>query len=179
MQWLGIVRSSFSEQYPATAYSRMTSRSRREFLKTVAGVAGAVVVLPRLAHAAEIVGRARPSDTEGWARVPEILARIKPPVFPKRDFPVTRYGAIADGTTDSSAAIRSAIEACRKAGGGRVVVEGGVFLTGPIHLASKVNLHVAKGATLLFKRDAAVYLPAVLTRYEGTELMNYSPFIYA
>jgi polygalacturonase len=42
-----------------------------------------------------------------------------------------------------------------------------------------VNLHVARGATLAFSRDPRLYLPVVLTRFEGTELMNYSPFIYA
>jgi polygalacturonase len=38
---------------------------------------------------------------------------------------------------------------------------------------------VAKGATLKFSRDPAAYLPVVLTRHEGIELMGYSPFIYA
>jgi polygalacturonase len=42
-----------------------------------------------------------------------------------------------------------------------------------------VNLHVAAGATLLFSKDASHYLPVVLTRWEGTELMSYSAFIYA
>ena len=37
----------------------------------------------------------------------------------------------------------------------------------------------AKGATLAFSTDPAAYLPLVLTRFEGVELMNYSPFIYA
>jgi polygalacturonase len=60
-----------------------------------------------------------------------------------------------------------------------VVVPEGRFLTGPIHLRSNVDLHVEKDATILFSRDPKAYLPAVLTRFEGTELMNYSPFIYA
>jgi polygalacturonase len=163
----------------------MSNRSRREFLKVVAGAAGSLAVLPKLSAAASLARRsalgasigADPRD--GWARVPGILARIKPPVFPKRDFPITKYGAVADGSTDCTAAFRDAIAACTKAGGGRVVAEGGVFMTGAIHLASHVNLHVAKDATIRFTRATSAYLPAVLTRYEGTELMNYSPFIYA
>ncbi len=55
----------------------------------------------------------------------------------------------------------------------------GRFLTGAIRLASNVNLHLQDGATLAFSTDPAAYLPLVLTRFEGTELMNYSPFIYA
>jgi polygalacturonase len=114
-----------------------------------------------------------------WSRLPAILAGIRPPVFPDRDFPVTRFGAAHDGTTDSTAAIRAAVEACTRAGGGRVVVPPGVYLTGPIHLKSNVELHVQEGATLRFSRDPAAYLPAVLTRWEGVELMGYSPLVYA
>ena len=116
---------------------------------------------------------------EGWALVPEILARIVPPTFPQRDFEITRYGAVADGRTKATAAIRAAIEACHQAGGGRVVVPAGTFLTGAIHLKSNVNLHLAEGATLAFSTDPQDYLPAVFTRWEGMECMGYSPLIYA
>ena len=67
----------------------------------------------------------------------------------------------------------------RAAGGGRVVVPAGTFLTGAIHLKSSVNLHLSAGATLRFSRNPQDYLPVVFTRWEGVELMNYSPFIYA
>jgi polygalacturonase len=59
------------------------------------------------------------------------------------------------------------------------VVPPGKFLTGPIHLESNVNLHVSEGATLRFSRDPGDYLPAVPTRWEGVELMGYSPLVYA
>ena len=114
----------------------------------------------------------------GWDSVPEILARIKAPEFPARDFVITNYGAVAGGSNDCTAAIRQAVEACHRAGGGRVVVPAGVFLTGAIHLKSNVNLHVADGATLRFSPDPAKY-PVVFTRWEGIECLNYSPLIYA
>src|SRR5262247_880606 len=119
------------------------------------------------------------SANAGWSQVPAILSRIKAPVFPNRDFKITDYGAVADGNADNTEAIRKAIAACNAAGGGRVVVTPGVFLTGAIHLKSNVNLHVMEGATLKFIPDPAKYLPAVFTRFEGTECMNYSPLIYA
>jgi polygalacturonase len=59
------------------------------------------------------------------------------------------------------------------------MIPAGRFTTGPVHLAADVNLHVSRGATLAFTRDTKAYLPAVFTRFEGTELMNYSPLIYA
>jgi polygalacturonase len=114
-----------------------------------------------------------------WASVPAILARIKPPKFPARDFNITNFGAVADGKSDSTEAIRRTIAACNAAGGGRVVVPAGVFLTGAIHLQSNVNLYLSEGATLKFSTDPGKYLPVVYTRFEGTECMNYSPLIYA
>ncbi len=114
-----------------------------------------------------------------WTTASGILARIKPPQFPARDVDLLRHGAKGDGETDCTAAFRSAIDACRKEGGGRVVVPAGRFLAGAIRLRSNVNLHVSEGATIAFRPDAAAYLPLVLTRFEGVELMNYSPFIYA
>ncbi|HEX8560765.1 MAG TPA: glycosyl hydrolase family 28 protein [Pyrinomonadaceae bacterium] len=158
---------------------------RRDFVKKVlAGGAGALLLKDvtggdALARAASQAGGAAPGGGDPWARVPEILKRIKPPVFPKRDFDVTKHGAVADGRTDCAEAFRKAIAACHKAGGGRVVVPAGVFLTGPIHLLSNVNLHVSEGATVKFSQDPKAYLPLVFTRWEGMELMNYSPFIYA
>ena len=116
---------------------------------------------------------------EGWAQVPEILARIVPPVFADRDFVITRYGGKADVRTDNTEAFRKAIEACHAAGGGRVVVPAGTFLTGPIHLKSNVNLHVTNDAVISFLTHSYKYMPMVFTRFEGTECWNYSPPVYA
>jgi polygalacturonase len=125
-------------------------------------------------------GAALSPTAAAWAEVPQILARIAPPEFPAHDFAITDFGAVADGKTDSTAAIRNAIDACVKAGGGHVVVPAGTFLTGAIHLQSGVDLHLAATNTVLkFSTNPAAYLPAVFTRFEGTELYNYSPLIYA
>jgi polygalacturonase len=122
---------------------------------------------------------ATPGDQTGWDQVGEILKRIVPPEFPARDFKITDYGAVADGKTDCTAAIAKAIKACGEARGGRVVVPAGEFFTGPIHLVSNVNLHLNKDAVLKFSTDPKAYLPVVFTRFEGTELYNYSPLIFA
>lgn len=119
---------------------------------------------------------APPLNVRGWADYEAVLARIKAPTFPDRDFPITQHGAKAGA--DCTDAIRAAIEACHQAGGGRVVVPTGEWLTGAIHLKSNVNLHVSEGATLRWIFDLAKY-PIVFTRWEGVECMNFSPFIYA
>jgi polygalacturonase len=142
---------------------------RREFMKWTA-VAGA---------GAGSLWTLRAQEHPAWQDVSGILARIQPPTFPKRDFDVKRYGALGDGRTDASGALAKAIAECNAAGGGRVVIPNGVYLTGPVHLKSNVHLHLDDKATLLFTRDYKRYLPLVYSRWEGVELMNYSACIYA
>ena len=154
-------------------------KNRREFIKILGLGSVATLVLPDLLLDQAAGSSPAHALADAWAQVPGILKRIKPPVFPKRDFVITKYGAVADGKTECTEAFRRAIAACNKAGGGRVVVPAGSFLTGAIHLKSNVNLHVSAGATIKFSRDASKYLPVVFSRWEGVELMNYSPFIYA
>jgi polygalacturonase len=115
----------------------------------------------------------------GWGQADKILSRIKAPQFPAKDFKITDYGAVGDGKTNCAEAINKAISAANKAGGGRVVVPPGTFLTGAIYLKSNVNLYISQDAVVKFSTDPNHYLPAVFTRWEGVECMNYSPLIYA
>ena len=115
----------------------------------------------------------------GWGQVKNILAAIKAPIFPGKNFSVIKYGAKGDGITDCTQAFKDAIEACNKAGGGKVVVPKGVFLSGAIHLKSNVNLYISEKATIKFYTEPGKYLPVVFTRFESVECYNYSPLIYA
>jgi polygalacturonase len=112
-----------------------------------------------------------------WPAANDILARVKPPTFPDKNFSVRGYGAVGDGKTDDTDAIAKAIKACFDAGGGHVVLSKGQYLTGAIQLLSNVDLHL-DGATLRFSGDASEY-PLMITRYQGIDLMNYSPLIHA
>jgi unsaturated rhamnogalacturonyl hydrolase len=114
----------------------------------------------------------------GWDALPVVLTHINAPTFADKNFPITDYGAKADGATDCTDAIRQAIEACNKAGGGHVVVPDGTFLTGAIRLLSNVDLHLSDNAKLQFVPDLSKY-PQVTIRYEGVERTNCSPPIYA
>jgi polygalacturonase len=115
---------------------------------------------------------------EAWSKLPEILKGITAPVFPAKTYNVLDFGAKPDGIFDNTIAIKKAIQKCSSKGGGIVLVPAGKFFTGPIHLESNVNFHLAEGAEILFSTDPSVY-PIVHTSFEGTELMNYSPLIYA
>ncbi len=103
-------------------------------------------------------------------RRPQIAAGV----FDIRDF-----GAVPGGVTKNTAAFRKAIATASKSGGGTVLVPLGRWLTGPIHLASGINLHVVEGAEIVFSTDFDDYLPPVFTRWEGLEVYNYSALIYA
>ncbi|MBP8257204.1 MAG: glycoside hydrolase family 28 protein [Opitutaceae bacterium] len=116
------------------------------------------------------------SAARGWEDYGRIADAIVAPGFPDRDFSIAAFGA--DPQADATVAIQKAIEACHHAGGGRVVIPAGTWKTGALHLKSHVNLHISKGATLLFSFELSQY-PIVFTRWEGVECMNFSPFIYA
>jgi polygalacturonase len=79
--------------------------------------------------------------------------QVPKPVIPEKVFRISGYGAKGDGTTNDSKAIQAAIDAAAAAGGGRVVIPAGKFLSGPIELRSKIDLHLEKGATLLMSQN--------------------------
>ncbi len=110
---------------------------------------------------------------------PFAMEPIKEFVFPSRDFIITDYGAKTDSMFLNTEAIAKAIVACHEAGGGRVVVPEGIWLTGAVHLMSNVNLYLSEGAVLRFTDNPKDYLPSVMTSWEGMECYNYSPLVYA
>lgn len=118
-------------------------------------------------------------ESDPWSQMQVILNSVKEPKFKKDVFSIVTYGAVADGKTMNTESFKKAIEACAKNGGGRVLVPNGKFLTGPIHLESNVNLHLEDNAEILFSTNPKDYYPLVHTSFEGMELMNYSPLLYA
>lgn len=107
------------------------------------------------------------------------MPQLARPAFPARTVDIRDHGAVSGGTAKNTAAFAQAIAACADAGGGRVLVPAGRWLTGPIHLRSRIELHLAEGAEIIFSDKPEDYLPPVLVRVGGVELYNYSPFIYA
>lgn len=152
----------------------MSHPSRRVFLQSLLAAA----TLPMLPHAMAMARPPRADYSGPWAAVPRILDAIELPRIPDREFNLRQLGARGEGE-DASVAFARALGACREAGGGRIVVPAGHYRSGPIHLSSNTELHLEEGAVLSFIPEPERYLPAVKTRWEGVELMGYSPLIYA
>ena len=78
----------------------------------------------------------------------EVLRSSAAAPAPSSTFSIREYGAKGDGVTLDTKAIDEAISACTKQGGGTVLVPPGVYLSGPIHLAQNVALHLEAGAMI-------------------------------
>jgi hypothetical protein len=88
---------------------------------------------------------------------------------------IRNHGASAIRGADCTAAIA----ACAEAGGGRVLVPAGTWSTGPIHLPSNIDLHVAAGAILRFRIDSNRYGASLAPRRSGKETVKDCPCIVA
>lgn len=88
------------------------------------------------------------------------------------DYNICDYGAEGDSLTDNAEAIQKAIDACSKAGGGRVVIPSdGVFMTGPFEVKSNVDLHLEANAKLLANPDEKVYTKSAFRENRGEGMM--------
>ena len=90
-----------------------------------------------------------------------LLLVITSAFYQKKDFVITAYGAKPDGVTNNVSAIQKAIDDATNAGGGRVVIPRGRFLSGVIHLKSNVELNIHEEAVLLASTNRADYGPSL------------------
>jgi len=70
------------------------------------------------------------------------------PSIPRSAFKITDYGAVGDGQTMNTRAFHKAFKAAQKAGGGRVIVPKGIFLTQSFEMPSKTALMLEAGAVI-------------------------------
>lgn len=118
-------------------------------------------------------------DVDPWLKMQQIEDSIVVPKFLDKTYNILDFGAVPDGLTNNTEAFKKAIETCSENGGGKVMVPKGKYLTGAIHLENNVNLYLEEESEILFSTNPKDYYPLVPTSFEGVELMNYSPLIYA
>lgn len=108
------------------------------------------------------------------ANAPFKMPTVKVPVFADTAFSIKDFGGVNDGQTLNTVAFEKTIAACSAAGGGKVVVPAGLWLTGPIQLKSNINLEVQRGAIILFTSDHTQY-PIVRASNTSTSYQPASP----
>ena len=102
----------------------------------------------------------------------------------------SRYGLVADGTTDNTGKLQAALSTCPK--GGTVYVPAGRYRTSSLFMKSSTTLYLEKGAVLLGDNDRTHYpiLPGVipsenevdeyyLTGWEGNPLDSFAGAVAA
>ncbi len=119
-------------------------------------------------------GQQKPATQSGtgsdpiYANLEFSMPRVAEPVFPNNSVGITDFGAKGDGKQLNTKAFADAIEALSKKGGGKLIIPGGIWLTGPIVLKSNINLHTEAGALVVFSRNFDHY-PLVKTSFEGLD----------
>lgn len=108
------------------------------------------------------------------SQAPFKMQQVKVPSFADKNFSIKDYGAVGDGYTLNTEAFTKAIEACSDAGGGKVIVPAGLWLTGPIQLKSNVNLVVERGALIQMTKDHSQY-PIIKASSKSTNFVTASP----
>ena len=92
---------------------------------------------------------------------------------------VLKFGVKNDSSKLATEGIKKAIATAVKQGGGTIYFPAGKYKTGPIELKSNITIFIDAGAELHFTDDFDAYLPMVPSRWEGTDVINFSPLFYA
>lgn len=103
-----------------------------------------------------------------YTDLPFEMPRVQIPEFPKYDINLRDFGGSPDGVTLNTNAFEKAIQHLSEKGGGTLNVPKGIWFTGPIVFSSNINLHLEKGALILFSPDFELY-PLVETIFEGLD----------
>ena len=114
------------------------------------------------------------STAELRAEAEKIVSGIELPRIPAAE-----YRLAPENFSDIRDLLNSALKKCSGSGGGKVVLPAGRYrCSGPIVMQSRTELHLEEGCFVKFSPEPSLYLPVVPARWEGIELMNYSPLIY-
>lgn len=90
-------------------------------------------------------------------QAPFAMSLPQQPRIPGRWMNIREFGARGNGMLLNTHFIQQAIDSCHQAGGGHVRIPQGLWLTGPLELKSRVDLHLDRGALVIFAKDHSQY----------------------
>ena len=111
-----------------------------------------------------IAQKSKSNDT--YANIEFKMSKVNEPKIPKNTVNLKDFGAVNGGYVLNTKAFEDAINALSKKGGGKLIIPPGIWLTGPIILKSKIELHAETGALIKFSPDKSLY-PIIETSFEG------------
>ncbi len=100
--------------------------------------------------------------------LPFSMPILQKPVFLAYEVSLLDFGGVPDGMTLNTVAFAKAMDRLSAKGGGTLHVPSGIWHTGPIVFKSNINLHLDKGALILFSNNRDLY-PLVNTVFEGLD----------
>lgn len=103
------------------------------------------------------------------------MPTVAKPKIPRHSVNLVDFGGVGDGQTLNTEAFEKALSKLSEKGGGELIVPFGIWLTGPVHLRSKVNLHVERGALIKFSGDFKLYALTVIDMKGEKEVDSTSP----
>lgn len=106
------------------------------------------------------------------------LQDVSAPAIPDYTISIEDFGGVGDGVNHNSDAFEKAIKSLSAQGGGHLVVPAGVWLTGPIEFCSNMDLHLEKGAVIIFDDNRDLY-PVIDIPFEGTDNRRCKSQLYA
>ena len=107
-----------------------------------------------------------------YVDLPIEIEHVQEIKFPATSVNIAQFGAVPDGKTLCTDAFEAAINAVSEQGGGHVIVPRGVWKTGPIVLRSNIDLHLSKGATILFSENKELYVQKNDSLRDGSKKCN-------
>lgn len=101
-----------------------------------------------------------------YKSLPLKLKPVNTPSIPDYKINIKDFGGVNDGLSLNTDAFAKAMTHLAQKGGGCLVVPEGIWYTGPICFENNVELHVERGALVLFSENLADY-PTVKSDWEG------------
>ncbi|MBQ2208523.1 MAG: glycoside hydrolase family 28 protein [Prevotella sp.] len=96
--------------------------------------------------------------TKYYKNLPVEVEPVKRPTIPRYKVNLKDMGGVGDGVTLNTEAFSKAIDKLAAEGGGRLVVPQGIWLTGPIHLKSNIELHLERNAVIYMSPDKQLFV---------------------